>query len=95
VSALKTRLLAQALIQKGFVEVESDHRRFFLHVLGKRTSVHTKISHGEKELGDVLAALVARQLALSRKELDDVVNCPLDHKGYVELLRRRGRLAPG
>ena len=93
-SALKTRLLAQALLQKGFVEIESHHRRFFLHVLGKRTSVHTKISHGEKELGDPLVALVARQLSLSRRELDALVNCPLDHAGYVELLKRRGRLAP-
>ena len=94
-SALKTRLLAQGLLQKGFIEVESHHRRFFLHVFGKRTSVHTKISHGDKELGDTLAALVARQLSLNRKELDDLVNCPLDHAGYVDLLKRRDRLPPG
>ncbi len=88
----KTKDLKAALISKGFVQEERDHSYFFLHVEGRKSSIRTKISHGSKEYGDNLLSLVARQLCLSKIELNDLLDCPLRHEDYVMILKAKRKL---
>ena len=44
--------VAAGLRQKGFQPRENDHTFYHLYVSGKKTIISTKISHGEKEIGD-------------------------------------------
>jgi len=88
----KARELAAALASKGFRAREGDHTFYFLYAGGRKTSVRTKISHGAEEYGPGLLSQMSKQLHLRSHELDDFVECPLSHRGYLELLVQRGTL---
>jgi tRNA/tmRNA/rRNA uracil-C5-methylase (TrmA/RlmC/RlmD family) len=90
----KTKDIKAALANKGFVQENRDHSFLFLFVEGRKSSIRTKISHGSKEYGDNLLSLVARQLHLSNKELDDLIDCPLCHEDYVGILKQKQKLQP-
>lgn len=79
--------VAASLKKKGFVPSNSDHIKYYLHVGGRRTVIRTKVSHGEKEISDNLLSLMARQLKLTRKQLMDLVDCPLSFSDYVKHLQ--------
>lgn len=85
--------VASGLCKKGFESRENDHTFFHLYVDGRKSIIFTKISHGEKEIGDRLLAMMARQLRLSRKQFLDLIDCPLAKTQYVSLLRNAGVLA--
>lgn len=89
----KTREIARALESKGFREKSGSHRYYFLYVDGRKTRIHTKLSHGVREYGDTLLSRIAEQLKLTRGELAELIECPLDYQGYVSLLRKNGHLA--
>ena len=85
--------VAAGLLRKGFVSKENDHTFYQLFVDGKKTIVSTKISHGEKEIFDPLLGMMARQLKLTRRQFNDLVDCPLEFEEYVKLLRASGHVA--
>ena len=62
-------LLINALLRKGFEKVETHHTMLWFMVQGRRTSIHTWISHGQRKLDERLLRLVARELRLSKAEL--------------------------
>src|SRR3972149_3791095 len=70
----KTKVIRAALLKKGFIGDETHHEIFWLVVDGKKTSIRTRISHGAKEYGDELLALVAPPVRATQKQ--NV--CPLD-----------------
>jgi hypothetical protein len=82
------------LRSKGFVEEERDHRFYTLVVNGRYTGIWTKTSRGTgyKTLGDNLVAKIARELKLSRKQFEDLVQCPMSFEQYVAHLRERDEL---
>jgi len=86
------REVIAGLLKKGFVRRENDHT--FLHYFanGKKTPIFTKISHGEKEVGDPLLNIMARQLRISRRELLDLIDCPLSEENYAKGLRTAGHI---
>jgi len=63
---------------------------FWLEVSGRRTSIRTRISHGAREYDDHLLSLMARQLYLTRKELNQVLDCPMSGEDYLRILIQRG-----
>jgi predicted RNA binding protein YcfA (HicA-like mRNA interferase family) len=71
------REVMASLEKKGFTKKENDHTFFHLWVDGKKTTVYTKVSHGEKEIHDNLLGAMARQLRLSKKQFLELVDCPL------------------
>jgi hypothetical protein len=48
------------------------------------------MSHGMRECDDYILARMAGQLKLSRRQLDDLLDCPLSKDAYVEILRNKG-----
>ncbi len=88
------KVVEAGLLQKGFVQPGGDHAYFHFFVDGKKTSVYTKVSHGEREIHDGLLAAMARQVRLPRKQFNDLIDCPLSSEQYVQLLRRQGVIEP-
>lgn len=64
----KTKDLQRTLQAKGFaLYPEKDHHHFYYLVVdGKKTTVKTYFSHGQKEYGDTLMQLVKKQLKFRR-----------------------------
>ena len=85
--------VAASLQRKGFALKENDHAFYHLFVDGKKTIVSTKISHGEREISDSLLGMMARQVKLTRRQFNDLIDCPLEFEEYVRLLRAAGHVA--
>lgn len=88
----KTKAIRAALMKKGFIADDTHHEMFWLVVDGKKTSIRTRISHGAKEYGDELLALVARQVGLNKQELYRLIDCPMDGERLTSLLIERGKV---
>jgi hypothetical protein len=87
---LKARKVLGGLEKKGFVQAEGDHTFLILYVNGKKTSIHTKVSHGSSEINDYLINKMSIQVKLDRKKFLDLVNCPLSLDHYLEELKSQG-----
>jgi hypothetical protein len=88
----KAREIKAGLVKKGFKTTQRDHTYLFLYVGDRKSRIHTKISHGIKEYGDNLLSLVARELKISPKQLDDLLDCPLSYESYLSVLKERKAL---
>ena len=80
------------LLKKGFDDASSksdDHKWLELFYEGKLV-LHTKISHGEKDLGDFLIKRMSLQCKLDKTDFMDLANCPLSQKQYFEILAEKG-----
>ena len=66
---------------------------WYFHVVdGGRTGIRTKMSHGEEEVGENLLHKMARQLRLTRRELDCFVDGTLTQAEYITKLRTKGAI---
>ena len=79
----------QNLLSKGFKAAKGDHKYLEYYFNGKFI-LHTKISHGEKELEDFHIGMMKRQCKLEKKEFIDLANCPLSADEYLDILKRDG-----
>lgn len=91
-STRKCKDVSTGLLKKGFQLREGDHQYFVYHRASdaKKTSVFTKISHGEREIGDFLLGHMAKQCKVTRADFGDLVDCPLDRQGYEAKLAAQG-----
>ena len=94
-SPYRTPDIRKALGQKGFRETQSRHTIMHFLVGRKKTGVRTILSHGRKEYGDSLLAQMAKQLRISRSELNNLLDCPLTEDAYRQLLIERGAITRG
>jgi len=87
--------IEKSLSKKGF-QLEETHHRYWKVFDGERyTGVYTFISTGSgyKDYDDSLLSRMAKQLKLgSRKELCDLIDCPMDENAYREILAAKGFL---
>lgn len=89
----KTTKLEKALCRKGFVKNETHHKILRFYYQGKKTPVKTRLSHGIKEYNDSLLGQLKKQLKLPDKQrLIDLIECPLDHKEYAEILKSNNEI---
>ncbi len=89
---ISARTVTRGLLRKGFRLTESRHRRFRYYKLnGERTRVVTLTSHGsDRDLDDRLLARMSRQLHLTRRQFDDLIDCRLAQADFEAMLRRDG-----
>jgi hypothetical protein len=85
-------LLVNTLLRKGFERVDTHHTMLWFKVQGRRTSIHTWISHGQRKLDDRLLRLVAKELHLSRLELLKFVECEMSYENYLGRLIEGGHI---
>ncbi len=83
------------LLAKGFVQRETHHRYFVsMSHDGKVSRARTKTSHTPrmKDIPDNLLSQMAHQCALTKRQLLELVDCPLDRAAYEALLVEQGML---
>jgi hypothetical protein len=84
---------SNALVTKGFARVESKHHTmFWLVVRGTRTSIRTRISHGQRKVDDALLSEIAKELYLSKRDLLRFIQCEITAEAYADLMIGRGHL---
>jgi hypothetical protein len=81
--------IQKALLKKGFYQKNKDHMFFYFK---KNDAVFTKISRGSsyKTYGDDLLSKMSKQLRLTKQELLNFIDCPLNKENYLEILRTKG-----
>ena len=86
-------LVRFGLLRKGFRETEGDHKFYiYFSVAGKKTSVYTKISHGEREISDGNLRKMSRQTHLTRNEFDQLIDCTISQAKYQDTLIIKGKI---
>jgi hypothetical protein len=90
---LKANLVSAALEKKGFsCENTKHHYVYWFVVNDRKTSINTKISHGEKEIGSPLISAMSRQVRLTKDEFLALVACPLTAEKYLEKMTSEGHV---
>ena len=90
--------IRESLLKKGFREKHAkkgaDHVYLHLFAGENPTAIYTKLSHGAKiaEYGDSLLGLMSRQLKLSKPQLLDLIDCPMDREQYLKTLVGTGHI---
>lgn len=82
--------ISLVLLKKGFKQDNRDHKKYHLLICGKKVGIHTFVSHGTKEYGDILIGEMKKQLRLSKKEFVDLIDCPMTKEEYIKILVERG-----
>jgi predicted RNA binding protein YcfA (HicA-like mRNA interferase family) len=80
------------LLKKGFADAKNksiDHKYLELFDNG-RLILHTKISHGETDLGHYLIKQMSLQCKLEKNEFMDLANCPMSKNVYFDILKAKG-----
>ena len=86
-------MVERGLLRKGFRRTDTHHRRFTYYSLaGEEVSSATTImSHGsDRDISDHLLGQMARQLHLTRRQFDELIDCRLSQADYEAMLRRDG-----
>ncbi len=89
-ASIPRRDIESSLSKKGFeVDEKRDHRFYYFTYKGKRTQIRTKISTGtgHREYGDPLLHAIQRQLKLTFREFQDLINCPMSQAQYEDRLK--------
>jgi predicted RNA binding protein YcfA (HicA-like mRNA interferase family) len=78
-----------ALLRKGFLKRHGDHAYYHFKYQGRDVGVSTKISHGEREIGQGLIKRMRAQMRLeTNADFARFVECPLTLEEYISLLKR-------
>jgi len=88
----KNSKIQRALLRKGFEKVNTDHKVLIFYHNNKKTSIHTKVSHGNKEISDQLIGRMANQISLTKPQFEDVVDCHLQKKDLIKIYSELGIL---
>jgi len=87
---VSARKLDQILVSVlGFERRMGQHQIYILRVEGKQVA-RTLISHGVREIGDDLMAVIARQMGITVSQFKKVISGEIDRDEYIRLLRERG-----
>ena len=90
---MKVRNIKTALLKKGFVESPyRDHHFYTFFYQGTKTSIRTKISHGETDIDDGLISAMAKQVHLNKPDFAQLVECPLSEEEYIIRLIEKGSI---
>jgi hypothetical protein len=81
--------VAKALLAKGMVTDNNHHEMYRKSLPEADAHLVTRISHGSKEVGNVIGKLMARQLCLRTREFWQLVDCDLSEEGWNALVAER------
>jgi alpha-galactosidase len=82
------RILVSVL---GYERRMGRHQVYVLRLGGKQVA-RTLISHGVREIGDDLMAVMARQMGITLSQLRKIIAGKMDREEYYRLLERQGRI---
>ena len=72
------------------METKDGRDRFaYLNVDGKLI-LSTRRSHGRGKMSDNIATFIRQQMKLNEDQFRDAINCPMDRKKYIDVLKAKG-----
>jgi hypothetical protein len=76
------------LLKKGFSDApnKSDDHKWIELFYENQLILHTKISHGAKDLDNYLIKQMSFQCKLDKNQFLDLARCPMSQDEYVEIL---------
>ncbi len=86
----KPRVIDRALLRKGFKKETSHHIIYYYYINGKKTSIHTYISHDTRELSPKQLNQMAKELKLNYDDFEKLIECPLSEIEYRDYLQSKG-----
>jgi len=87
---VSTRKMDRILVNVlGFERRMGRHQIYILRLGGKQVA-RTLISHGVREIGDDLMAVMARQMGMTLSELKKIITGRMAREEYYRLLKERG-----
>ncbi len=93
-SVLDPKKTYKNLKKKGFVDSisKSDDHKYLELFYNDKLVLYTKLSHGNKDIGNHLIKQMSVQCHLGKDEFIDLSNCPLSKNDYFEILEKKGLL---
>lgn len=83
----KRDAIIASLTSKGFRQEDGDHI-FLIYVRrdGKTSTRRTKLSRGSshRDVSDINLGQMARQLGLTKKQIEQLIDCPMDRITYEQ-----------
>jgi hypothetical protein len=79
----------QSLLKKGF-KIDNRHHHYYTYYYEGKMVARTRLSHNDQEIHDGLISKMRRQCQISKEEFINLIKCPLDEKGYIEILKKQG-----
>jgi hypothetical protein len=90
------RDIDQGLRNKGFRREQGgrDHDFYFFEYKGLVAPVYTKLSRGSsyRTIGDNLIGKISRQLHLTTRQFNDLVDCTMSQRAYESCLAGQGKI---
>ncbi len=81
---------ADRVFKKLQMEIRSTKDKHAWFVYEGRRILKTKRSHGRGELKGNIRHLIRQQLKLNDAQFRELVACPLERDGYIEILKQKG-----
>lgn len=93
-STLDPKKTYKNLKKKGFIDSvkRSDDHKYLELFYKDKLVLYTKLSHGNKDIGDYLIKQMSVQCHLDKNDFMDLSNCPLSKDDYLRILNNKGLL---
>lgn len=81
----KRDVIISSLTRKGFRQDDGDHIfLIYVRIDGRVSTRRTKVSRGSshREVSDINLGQMARQLGLTKGQLEQLIDCPMDRATY-------------
>lgn len=91
--AISVRDMQKTLLNKlGYSQSNTHHFFYSLYDRDGRLVAKTKLSHGSRgnDISKGVFSAIARQMQLTKAQLQDAVKCPLSRDDYSDILREKG-----
>ncbi len=88
--SINGKSVSRALLRKGFERKSNKHQKYRLMCDGQFMGVLTELSHGASyQISGSLRSQMARQLMLSTKDFERLVECSLDGPTYLTMVQAK------
>ncbi len=76
------------------MEIKDTGDRHALFKVDGRLILRTKRSFGAGDIGGQIPHFIRQQMKLDNTQFQNLLNCPLDRPGYIEILKDKGLISP-
>ncbi len=76
------------------MEINDTGDRHALFKVDGKLILRTKRSFGAGKIEGNIPHYIRQQMKLNDKQFQDLIDCPLDRAGYIQILRAKGHIKP-
>ena len=80
----------EKIFRKLDLKVRSTGHNYGWLIVNGRKILRVHYSHGKGDIPSVVVNKIRGQLKLSQKDFVELINCPLTHEDYLNILKQKG-----